>query len=194
MFRFQSSKFLKLTIAAAAFISQTVFAAPVNFSGELTQSDPVFNRPLSTNVLSAVGTRVSYDIYGFQVSADGIYSIASTSFSGQNEDTYLYIYGNAFDPSSPLSNLLAFDDDSGNGLLSLVSGSLNSGNQYYLVFASYYNDSYGTYTGRFDTVSGNGQVSLSTTAVPEPGSLALLGLGLVGFAASRRKSAKSKNA
>jgi hypothetical protein len=40
----------------------------------------------------------------------------------------------------------------------------------------------------------NAKLVFNVTAVPEPGSVALLGLGLMGVIAARRKSAKSKNA
>lgn len=43
---------------------------------------------------------------------------------------------------------------------------------------------------RFDNLTYNAQAA----EVPEPTSVALLGLGLLGFVASRRKSAKNKNA
>jgi hypothetical protein len=194
MFRLQSSKFLMFTIAAAAFVSQAAFATSIDFSGALTESDPVFNRPFTTGSLSIVGTHTAYDVYGFHVSADGTYSIEATAFTGPISDSFVALYQNAFISASPLSNLLQVDDDSGVGRLSLLNSSLTAGVQYYLIFTSYFNDEYGTYTGRFTTVSGGGQVFLDSATVPEPGSLALFGLGVVGFVASRRKSAKSKNA
>jgi PEP-CTERM motif len=179
--------------AATALFTTTASAAVVNFSGTLSGTDPVFNRPVSNaSTLSGVGTSVYHDVYAFFVTVGGSYTLQTTSASftnGTPDDTFLVLYQPTFNSASPLANALEADDDDGLNGLSLITRTLEADTQYYLVVTSFGNGQTGNYAGTISN-DGSGTAVLGTVnAVPLPGTLALAGLGLVGLAASRRKRA-----
>jgi MYXO-CTERM domain-containing protein len=182
-----------LLAVATAALSQAALAAPVNFAGTLSDSDPTYNRVISGNPpvnLSGVGTNVSYDVFAFTVSLTDTYTVGTLSASFATDtadDTFITIYQNLFNPAAPLTNALQADDDAGPGALSFISRSLNAGTSYFLVVTSFNNGQFGNYTGQFNT-AGNGSVTVDGGGtVSTPSTLALVPLALAGLALTRRR-------
>jgi hypothetical protein len=144
-------------------------------------------------VVTGSGALVTGDVdwYGFSNTASGNVSISTSYAGGTDYDTVLFLFRN--DGSLDTSDFIAYDDDSGGGLNSLISGLLDAGD--YLVAVATHGAWYSPLPisggHHVDTqyalnISGDFVVAAASD-VPEPGSLALLGLGLVGLAASRKR-------
>lgn len=131
-----------------------------SYSGELSTSSQIFYRPDSS----------SKDYYYFQalrisVSRTGFYAIKS----GGSMDTRGYIYRYSFDPSTPLSNLLMDNDDSGGFPQFLLHIYLQEFSTYIVVVTTHRE----YVTGNFSlTAQGVGSVSFApfnpTTSQPIP--------------------------
>ena len=154
-------------------------AVPYSFSGALTLTDPIFNRPVSTTTLSGVGTAVFYDVQRFSLtlSSSVTLTVDSATFSpGTPDDSFLALYQGAFNPASPLTNLIAVDDDSGPGFLSSISAPLLAGTNYFLVTTAFANGVTGPYN---DTITPANAASVVVVPEPSTWAMAVGGLGVL---------------
>jgi hypothetical protein len=137
-----------------------------------------------------VGIDVFYDLQPFFVGLSGSYS---TEVTEAPFDSYLVLYQDAFDPTSPLTNALNADADDGVGLLSLIVEDLVAGTLYFLVTSTFGNGEVGGFTVE---ISGPGAVTLGVpgTVIPEPAPIVGVGMaglfGIAGLARRRRRASR----
>jgi hypothetical protein len=194
-----------LAFAGSAF-SQTAF-----WTGDTTGS-PTWERPFSFGGVAS-GSETAYNLQPFYVTATGEYVF---EVAGERDDqpythtdTYILVYADAFDATDPLTNLIAGDDDFYD-TFSLLSGdgsgwpssrialgessnyggggtglNLLVGTQYFAVVTGFSDGDFGTYEAAIG--GGLGDVNLGTLVVPEPATMAVLGLGALGLLRKRRK-------
>lgn len=134
-------------------------AAVHTFNATLNNA-PTWNRPeQDLKTLSADATAVPYYVYNFTPQRSGTYSFLSECANLTDWDDFTFLYRTSFNPATPISNLVAGNDDL-NGLKSSgFSYSLTAGTQYVYVTTSAANQSYGDFNGY---ITAPGSVTLYT--------------------------------
>ncbi|MEO7793579.1 MAG: hypothetical protein ABIV06_02310, partial [Thermoanaerobaculia bacterium] len=112
-----------------------------------TKGQPTFNRPDGLSSLS--GQIVRYSVQPFFPNEDAMCSISS--IQEENFDGFISLYEGEFDPASPLTNLIALDDDGpdfGTGQSVLDPMVLDFADNYYLVTSAYLAGDFGTFSNQ----------------------------------------------
>ena len=185
-----------LLLLALAYTALPAMADTIVITGSTT-GGPTFNRPNEGQPpisLSPSATAVPFRRTGFIVSENGTYTLTliSTSFATNGFDPFLVLYVNNFSSNLAtqlqLSSVLVANDNGGGFPTSIINFTLLPGVDYLAVATGFANDDFGPATL---TITGPGTITRTTTSVPEPTTMILLGAGLAGVAAKVRRRRKA---
>jgi hypothetical protein len=136
------------------------------FAGTLNGSSPVFTRP---NTMAQGGNctlgiaGVPYAAFPFYLDMAGGNQFDVVTFTAPSADSFIALYQDSFDPSSPCTNLVAADDDAGPNFLSQIVATLEADRTYIMVMTTY--DNTGNDYGDFSiSIASNADVFLVDTA------------------------------
>ncbi len=144
------TRLFALGLAGALAAAPLIADGAISFYGT-TENKPTFNRPSGLASLSDFATNVRYDVVGFYPNVNSTCSIYSIQ-EGGTFDGYIALYQSSFNPASPLTNLIAVDDDfsSGDGGLGIGTSAieqvaLSFVSNWYVVVTGFANDDQGSY-------------------------------------------------
>jgi hypothetical protein len=133
------------------------------YSGELTSSSPLWDRVYLCNVSPTCAAACSdssqngeyYDVIPIQVTA--VENLECAVTASTITDTTMFVYCDPFDPTNPLTNVVAWDDDDGTGNWSAFTAAdgvqLQPGQTYYLVLSTFSPAVTGTFTIDFTSAT-----------------------------------------
>jgi hypothetical protein len=136
------------------------------YGGTVSGSSQTYNHPNATG--TALSGQVSpFQAMAFRVSTDDIYTLTNASNTFASSDGFFALYQTSFNPASPLTNLVAVNDNGGGilGSRPQITQELVPGSTYFLVTSG----AAGGATGDFvDQISspGTGTYTFNTHAVP----------------------------
>ncbi len=140
-------KVILAAVLTAGLISNLASAKAqtfITYSGDTT-GQPVYNRPSSLTTLSGIGTAVHYETHSYMPTATTNVRIRCVAAAAW--DNYIFVYNGAFNPASPLTNLVDLNDDFPSiGVSGFPSFAVTAGTTYTIVVTGFGNLNFGAYT------------------------------------------------